>query len=1451
MNSVGELSFIIKRDSETLISLQIKLADKKRNILTRSQTDEIAALEGEIEITKSNIKALKETFDTISNTNAFLENSATTNASCDRNQQIKVPANLPCFEVSICNSQFDIVNFLDVFETRMLSHCIQQKHWNVILLSTVPTNDIPTLQWMQTTILSLTWNDTKNALLEHYSSAETERKFNNLFLQAKYKPNENLRYYTDYFQMCVSRAKLDSTSALVRDRFLHSLPMKLKDQIIVEASKCKTLDEITTLAINVSSIENSMTHFKSSPSAVQDNPIRHKYSHQNLEKYCDYHGNSSHTTEQCIVLKRIKNNEKNSNTNTQNKFPTTSTNTIASQPNKFSQTKTNDYKKNTIANLAQTKAEKTQLISLPITINNVLITAFLDTGSELTVLNTSLLSRINAKVTSSEISLNQAQSGSKLKIDGEIKDASIEFNGVSIQHDLVVANLQENIKCLIGIDLFRKFNLYIGGINFNQNTVQPNDECSGISEIPYDGQTKNRILDKIDDSLKKNMNTEGQFCNVPESIISLDTLNHSPSWVSQYHIPVTLQKVVDNQITSWLNSGTIKMTKTSSDWNSPLLVVKKHTSANEQQKYRVCLDPRHINSKLLDDKYPIPLLRDLLDEANGAQIFSSLDLEASYHQFFINESDQKKTCFCWRNIQYNFIGAPFGLKTLTSCFQRVMSQLLKDLPFTISFVDDIIVFSASPEEHIFHLQKTIQKLTDANLTLNLNKCKFGYKKIHVLGHYLSAEGIELDEKKIKCALEINEPKTGKDIQSFLGLTNFFRDFIPNYAKVTKPLDELRHCNTIGNLWNEEKQNSFNSIKQMLCNAPILSFPNQNNTFYVATDASNFAIGAALLQTKNDTNKDTFQGNVTYIKFASRSLTKCEQAYPVSKRELLGIVFAIKKFENYLLGRNFKILTDHEPLTYLLSQKRLGHLQTAWLDTLLRFNFEIIYIPGGNNLLPDLLSRVNPSSEIKVQASAVCNIIKDNTTSNTIQNGDNAGSQTNSTIQFDSDTIDEFALENTNLKSNIVLQNDSKQIEMSTIPDTNLQNETNLNSMRQTSTERNLKFVEDLHVISHESYDKLYKKCINAGYNWKDILKDCINVVKKCLRYSISKKGFHPQTNIHSNLPMKHVAMDLLGPLPNSNDQIYVLVLIDIFSRYIFLRSLPNKSALTVACQLFSIFCEYGHPEILQSDNGTEFVNSTMEELSSLYNWCHRRVVPYHPQGNGIAEAAVKATIVLLRKELDGMINWSQILPQIQLRLNQRITSITNSIPFEVMFARKLNAFKEFEKLPVSETAEIHVKNRLNEIQSVIYPAIEEISKQHSNKNARYWNKNHKLTEFQINSSVMIKNLNPLSKLSPRYFGPYKVIQKTIGGSYILADATENKLKRRFPPDQLKCAGNQDITDQYYVEKIIDYKYENSQDLFKVRWFGYTEQEDTWEPIQSFNDPYYANQFKQSFLLKGE
>ena len=759
-----------------------------------------------------------------------------------------------------------------------------------------------------------------------------------------------------------------------------------------------------------------------------------------------------------------------------------------------------------------------------------------------------------------------------------------------------------------------------------------------------------------------------------------------------------------------------------------------------------------------------------------------------------------KTSFTWNNVQYMFCGAPFGLKTLTSIFQRVITQLFYDLNYVITFVDDILIFSKTSEEHADHVKTVLQRLTEVNLTINTTKCKFGYEQIHVLGHYVSKNGIKLDREKAADAISWPQPKTGKDIQAFLGLANYFREFIPNFAFIAHPLDNLRNANEIESLWTNEHEDAFNLLKYSLCYPPILSYPDSNKHFYIATDASAFSIDAVIFQANDiEIQSVNFAKVKNYIKFASRVLSKSEQNYAASKREMLAIIFALKKFENYVLGRRFTILTDHMPLTFLLSQKKLGELQNTWLDILLRFNFQIAYLPGQLNTIPNLLSRLYPSNLLSKQQTEPMPTCA--ATSLTI-------------TQDHSDDALRKAIE---LGKTIPPEQDRERI------------------------------LQNYHSIAHEGASKLYLRCARDNLYWPELRRDCENISQsclQCLRFSIQKQGYNPQVSLSGSLPMDHVAMDLIGPLPIcEHGEKYILVLIDLFTRFIFLRAITNKTANEVAKALFEIFCMFGPRRVIQSDNGPEFANEVVSQLLILFNSEQRYTVPYHPQGNGAAERAVQSTLNQLRKLLNGKTDWISYLSLAQLQINLRIVSPTTSCPMELMFARKINTFGDTTENEFSEPSVEELQKRYELISQIVFPAIDSRSIHLQEESNKKWNAKHLLKKFPIDSFVMVRNNAPFNKLDLRYLGPYKVVEITKGGSYRLTDATGNILKRNFPPNLLKKSTLTQLTDSYYVERIVDFKTENGKELFRVRWFGYTPNEDTWEPTESFDDPALLHNFK--------
>jgi transposase InsO family protein len=1448
----------LSEEKRTLGSLQLQLSSARATMETREKTKEMLALSEDIKDTQNAIMELEQTISLLKPASAPAATPSTASASClsaASPSTFKIPTNLPPLDVSSNGNSFDVEDFVEAFESRMLSHAVPEEFWTPALLSTIPLSDPATTHWAKENVLNSPWADARQALLVHYAAPELERKYNRLFLEATLEEGQSVRFFADKFMLYVRKAKLTPNSAMVRDRFLHALPQSLSSKLLLSATTCSSISELAQLALSIDSLQRSMEQFSTPVTKIVEKP---KQAPMQAPKssICELHGPCGHSTSECRAIKfRSARPSQALPRASPNPGPRRPLVAAVVQKEDFDALEDAEDAFPPVCATLQGPGPLPELIAIPVVINGIEVEAHLDTGSQVSVINNSCVSKFNLPLEPSDLALSQAQQGSTLAIQGCISNAPMEFNGVTLAQTFQVADLHSKFQVLLGLDAFKALNLFIGGISLNLPCV--NDNAQDFSPpvcIEADSATTGYVKNFIAESIQANALTKGNYCSIPESVVCVNTGSHASSWVNQYSIPFALRPVVDAQVNQWLEDGVTTFSKPGCTWNSALLVVKKKSEEGQPPQFRVCLDPRHINEKLEDDKYPIPLIRTVLDRAAHSKIFTTIDLEQSYHQFFVREIDQVKTSFTWQGVQYMFRGAPFGLKTLTSIFQRVMSQLLHDLDFVIIFIDDILIFSADADLHAQHVKTVIERLTSANLTLNLKKCRFACLKVQVLGHIISEAGIELDPSKSANALDWPRPATFTEVQAFLGLANYFRDFIPAFARISRPLDELRNCPDVTSTWNDSHQMAFEAVKAALTNPPILSFPDEDLHFHVSTDASDNALGAVLFQT-SDSSQAPGAGpkDKRYIKFSSRALSPAESNYGAAKRELLAIIFALTKFEDYLLGRKFTIWTDHKPLTFLLSQSRLNQLQNQWFDTLARFSFSINYLPGSLNVVPDCLSRLYPKiqSSVAKQPSIteeVCPAAPASVAALTSANSANSSPNSDppSTQGVGLHTIAESPQASTDLAS--------ADLEVTAeIPASQAESPSTAGTL--TSAQKK-QILEDMHSIAHEGASRLAQRCKAESHSWAGLQEDCLDHVKsclQCLRFNITKQGFHPATSTTSSEPMSHVAIDLAGPLPTGKGgEKFILVIIDLFTKFIFLFALKEKTAENVAHALFVTFCNFGHPKVLISDNGTEFVNETLVILQRLYSFDHRKSSPYHPQGNGSAERAVKSTLDLLRKTLDGVFgDWPAHLPSLQLRLNQRITEPLMSSPFQIMFGRMLNSFSPQEDCEFSEPAPADLQERLDLMQKIVFPALQERAAAiNAARNARF-NNAHSIVTFPVGGIVMAKNPVFSSKLDLRYLGPYRITAITKGGSYILADATGETLKRKFSPNLLKATTLAEPTNSHYVEKIVDSKTVKGKELYRVRWFGYTEKHDSWEPLESFGDPSIVHNFKTLSLTRRE
>ena len=429
---------------------------------------------------------------------------------------------------------------------------------------------------------------------------------------------------------------------------------------------------------------------------------------------------------------------------------------------------------------------------------------------------------------------------------------------------------------------------------------------------------------------------------------SIKTTDEVPVHTKSYRYPYVHRQEVQEQIGKMLEQGIIR--PSNSAWSSPIWVVPKKVDASGKRKWRIVVDFRKLNEKTIDDKYPIPNISDVLDKLGKCQYFTTLDLASGFYQVQTDPQDIHKTAFNVEHGHYEFLRMPMGLKNSPATFQRVMDDVLKGLQNSICLVymDDIIVYSTSLQEHIVNLRKVFQRLRESNFKIQMDKSEFLKRETAFLGHIISADGVKPNPDKIAAIEKYPIPKTPKEIKQFLGLVGYYRKFIPDFATLTKPLTQcLKKGRKI--ILNDEYISSFEKCKTVLTNDPILQYPDFNKDFNLTTDASNVAIGAILSQGPIGADKP--------ICYASRTLNDSEQNYSTIEKELLAIVWATKYFRPYLFGRKFKIITDHKPLQWMVNLKEPNSRLTRWRLRLSEFDYTVIYKKGKNNTNADALSRI--------------------------------------------------------------------------------------------------------------------------------------------------------------------------------------------------------------------------------------------------------------------------------------------------------------------------------------------------------------------------------------------------------------------------------------------------------------------------------------------------------------
>ncbi len=413
-------------------------------------------------------------------------------------------------------------------------------------------------------------------------------------------------------------------------------------------------------------------------------------------------------------------------------------------------------------------------------------------------------------------------------------------------------------------------------------------------------------------------------------------------------MPLSIRKEVSTELNRLLTAGIIEPID-ASEWVSPSVVVRKRDG-----KIRLCVDLREPNKCVIMDCYPLPHMEDLFTELAGASHYSQIDLSSAYHQLPLHPDSHNLTAFITHEGLFRFTRVPFVLSSAPSAFQKMMQTVLKKLDGVNNYLGDIIVHGNSQETHDKHLQAVRQRLEEVDLQINFDKTSFNQASIPFLGHVISKEGLRPSPDHLIAIAEAPRPTDMVALHLLLGLTSWFNKFLPNYATVVEPLRQMLRANAQTPLqWSKETVESFDTLKRMLMQSPVLAIYDPSLPTFISTDASDYGLSAVLTQLHPD-------GVERVIAFASRTLSTSERKYSVVEKKALACVRAVEKWRTYVWGHRFTLRTDHQALTTLLSTRgmdRAGMRVARWSARLLCFQYDVQYRPGKQNCVADFLSRM--------------------------------------------------------------------------------------------------------------------------------------------------------------------------------------------------------------------------------------------------------------------------------------------------------------------------------------------------------------------------------------------------------------------------------------------------------------------------------------------------------------
>ena len=830
---------------------------------------------------------------------------------------------------------------------------------------------------------------------------------------------------------------------------------------------------------------------------------------------------------------------------------------------------------------------------------------------------------------------------------------------------------------------------------------------------------------------------------------SIHLKDPAPVFTKQFRIPEHHRSVLIEHLQKWIQLKVVSPSR--SMFNSPIFCVPKKDGS-----LRAVLDFRKLNDKSYMDKYSQREISECIDTIGRHQsyIFSSLDLTAGFWQMPLAPKSRPFTAFTIPGIgSFEWNVTPMGLLGSPATFGRLMDHVMRDLK-VICYQDDVLVHSKSHMEQIHQLQECFDRLRGHGLKLNIKKCSFGQTNVPYLGYSLTPNGVLPGTEKTEAIKSCEPPRNTRQVREFVGLCNYFRSSISNFALIAKPLNELTSNKA---KWEKgqlppDALAAFQKLKNALINPPVLAYPDPNLDYFLWVDAAvgnetrPGGVGAALIQVSP-------QGIPQAIGFASKCLQKHENNYSAYLLEQFAIHFGVKYFSHYLKGRPFTIYSDHKPLTHKLSpvhEKTFNNFDYFMQG----YNYVIEHKPGRENVVADFLSRNANSAKNKAEVIAVIDLGITNLAE--LQDRDEKILKLKDAL---SKSETETSSGISNLKGCLSLDKD-------------ILFHKHGNKKRIFAPESLRKrIIQTAHNSLLGGHMGIFKTKgrILERYYWPSLHRDVADHIKTCLSCQRNKPWNRPQRVPMIPLPATdhinaRIHIDLFGPLKVSGrGKRYIMVITDSFSKYVELAATVTKEAEEIARAIYDTWISrFTCPKVVVTDNGKEFANKILGALLEHFRVVHNRTSPYHPECNSSSEVFNRTMRQFLQATVEPpYLEWEHLLPSLRLAYNTSVSKATQATPFSLVYAAQPHMpFFDFEKTISYEEDQVEILRELEYVRK----RAKENNIRYKQMYAKQYDDKYRVenTQIQVGDFVFVEKCqkqqqaNP--KLQPLFLGPFKVLE---------------------------------------------------------------------------------------------